>query len=390
MELRPADPAGEAPAGPAPRSLLPPSIALGLGIGIGALQHAELLLAAAAAAELHIGIVVCVVLSVAALFNWAVLKLNFQVARWPGGAGGPTLLVRPTATAAGAAPAPTAASASRSRLALFMGFLCLLAMGVALHVEPLISAAGEYQIHRTVVVCAVLSIAALFNWAVLKLNFLVARRPAAAGPTPLPHPAATAGEPAIPAASASRSPVALFVGLCLLMSTALHAKQLAAAAAEYQIDPAVVVGVMLAASALFHLAVFSIHKSLARHQAGAGDEPKKLRRPRGRVPLLPFVVLALVVPTVVSAEAVRAAGAIDLPKEASVWALLALAVSFNIAIGSLYCFVIAGSPPPAATGVRSWSKAAGAMVSCIIAAGVLVSSMLPASGGASGAIAARS
>ncbi|CAN6167109.1 unnamed protein product [Urochloa humidicola] len=389
MALRPADPAGEAPAGPAPRSLLPPSIALGLGIGIGALQHAELLLAAAAA-ELHIGIVVCVVLSVAALFNWAVLKLNFQVARWPGGAGGPTLLVRPTATAAGAAPAPTAASASRSRLALFMGFLCLLAMGVALHAEPLISAAGEYQIHRTVVVCAVLSIAALFNWAVLKLNFLVARRPAAAGPTPLPHPAATAGEPAIPAASASRSPVALFVGFCLLMSTALHAKQLAAAAAEYQIDPAVVVGVMLAASALFHLAVFSIHKSLARHQAGAGDEPKKLRRPRGRVPLLPFVVLALVVPTAVSAEAVMAAGAIDLPKEASVWALLALAVSFNIAIGSLYCFVIAGSPPPAATGVRSWSKAASAMVSCIIAAGVLVCSMLPASGGASGAIAARS
>ncbi|CAN6196093.1 unnamed protein product [Urochloa humidicola] len=278
MALRPADTAGagEAPAGPAPRSLLPSSVALVLGFGIGALQHAELLLAAAAA-ELHTGIVVCVLLSVAAFFNWAVLKLNFQVARWPGGAGGPTLLIRPTATAAGAAPAPTVASASRSRLALFMGFLCLLAMGVALHAEPLISAAGEYQIHRTVVVCAVLSIAALFNWAVLKLNFLVARRPAASEPTPLPHPAATAGEPAIPAASASRSPVALFVGLCLLMSTALHAKQLAAAAAEYQIDPAVVVGVMLAASALFHLAVFSIHKTTSPWRA-IKPEPGTNRR----------------------------------------------------------------------------------------------------------------
>ncbi|CAN6174478.1 unnamed protein product [Urochloa humidicola] len=182
------------------------------------------------------------------------------------------------------------------------------------------------------------------------------------------------------------------MGLCLLMGTALHTKQLAAAAAaaEYHIDPAVVVGVVLAAAALFHLVIFSIHKSLAPHQAG--DEPKQLRRPRGRVPLLPFLVLALVIPMAASAEAVMATGATDLAQEASVWALLALAVSFNIAIGSLYCFIIAGPPPPAPSGAepRSWSKASGADISFITAAAVLVLYMLLASGGASGAIAARS
>ncbi|CAN6182443.1 unnamed protein product [Urochloa humidicola] len=218
--------------------------------------------------------------------------------------------------------------------------------------------------------------------AILKLNFLVGRRPAAAGPT----------TPPAPTASASRSPVYLFffICLCLLMGAALHAEQLAAAAKEHQIDPAVVVGVVLAGAALFHLVIFSIHKSLARHHK-AEAEPKQLRRPRGRVPLLPFVVLALVIPTAVSAEAVMAAGAANLHEEASVWALLALAVSFNIAIGSLYCFVVAGSPPSAPTGApRSWSKASGAVISFITAAAVLVLYMLLASGGASGTIAARS
>ncbi|CAN6204586.1 unnamed protein product [Urochloa humidicola] len=286
------------------------------------------------------------------------------------------------ADTAGEAPV---GSASQSPLPVFV-VLCLL-FSVLLHAELLAAASVVAGLHLQPDV--VLFVAALFfNLAILKLNFLVARRPAAVGPTPLLPPTATAGAAPADIASASRSPIALFVGICLLMGAALHAEQLAAAAKEQQIDPAVVVGVVLAAAALFHLVIFSIHKSLARHQAD--DEPKQLRRPRGRVPLLPFLVLALVIPTAASAEAVMAAGATDLPQEASVWALLALAVSFNIAIGSLYCFVIAGPPPPAATGVRSWSKAAGTMVSFIAAAAVLVLYMLLASGGASGAIAARS
>ncbi|CAL5074084.1 unnamed protein product [Urochloa decumbens] len=286
-----------------------------------------------------------------------------------------------TDTAGEAAPP---GSASRSPLTLFI-MLCLV-FAVMVHAEPLAAAAAaaaDLYLQPDVVAGFVLSVAALVNLVILKLNFLLARRPAAAGPT----------TPPAPIASASRSPVALFMVLCLLMGAALHAEQLsAAAAAEYQIHPSVVVGFVLAASALFHLAILCIHKSLARHHQ-AEDEPKQLRRPRGRVPLLPFVILALVIPTAASAEKVLAADAADLPQEASVWALLALAVSFNIAIGSLYCFIIAGPPPPAPTGAEplSWSKASGAIISFIVAAtAVLVLYMLLASGGASGAIAARS
>ncbi|CAN6174479.1 unnamed protein product [Urochloa humidicola] len=280
---------------------------------------------------------------------------------------------------AGEAPA---ASASRSPLTLFI--VISLVFSALVHAEPLAAADAVADLHLQpgVITGVVLFVAAVFNLAILKLNFLVGRRPAAAGPT----------TPPAPTASASRSPVYLFffICLCLLMGAALHAEQLAAAAKEHQIDPAVVVGVVLAGAALFHLVIFSIHKSLARHHK-AEAEPKQLRLPRGRVPLLPFVVLALVIPTAVSAEAVMAADAANLHQEASVWALLALAVSFNIAIGSLYCFVVAGPPPSAPTGApRSWSKASGAVISFITAAAVLVLYMLLASGGASGTIAARS
>ncbi|CAL5081662.1 unnamed protein product [Urochloa decumbens] len=284
----------------------------------------------------------------------------------------------PADTAGEAAPA---GSAWRSPLPLFV-VLCFV-FSVLVHVEPLAAAAAaDLHLHPGVVAGVGLSVAALFNLVILKLNFLLARRPAAAGPT----------TPPAHIASASRSPVALFMVLCLLMGAALHAEQLAAAAKEYQTHPAVVVGFVLAASALFHLLILSIHKSLARHQQ-VQDEQKQLRRHRGRVPLLPFIVLALVIPTAASAEKVLAADVADLPQEASVWALLALAVSFNIAIGSLYCFIIiAGPPPPAPTGAEplSWSKASGAIISFIAAAAVLVLYMLLASGGASGAIAARS
>ncbi|OEL36918.1 hypothetical protein BAE44_0002063 [Dichanthelium oligosanthes] len=368
LQLGPTDTAGQAPAGSASRSPLPIFVALCLSFSV--LLHAEPL---AAAAELHLqpGVVAGVALSVAALFNLAILCLNFRVARRLA-AGGARQLLHPTATAR-AAPVP-AASPSRSQLALFMG-LCL-AMGATLHAEQLVDAATAYQIHQAVVVCVILSVAAVFNWAVLTLNFRVARRPTAAG-SRLLQPTETAG--AAPTGSAPpRYPLAPFVGLCLAMSAALQAEQLVAVAEEYQIHPAAVVAVVLASTALFHLAILSINKSLARYQAE--DEPKQPRRSRG-LPLLPLVVLALAIPTASCAETVIAAGATDFPKDASIWALLALAVSFNIAIGSLYCFVIIGTTPPTTASVkmRPRSEATGAIVSCITAAAV-VSCLLLAGG----------
>jgi hypothetical protein len=254
-----------------------------------------------------------------------------------------------------------------------------------LHAEQLAAAAAEH-LCPVVVVCVVISITALFNLTVFSLNFVIARGRAAGGPRLLLRPTARAG--AAPAVSASKSLLAPFIGLCLAMGAVLHAKSLAAAAAEYQIDPAIVVCVVLSGVALFHLAVLSIHKTLVSHRAE--DEPKQLPRSRG-LPLLPFVVLTLAISAASSVETVMADDATDLPQDASVWAALALAVSFNIAIGSLYCFIIDGPPPPTAATVEPWSRAksAGAIVSCITAAGI-ISFMLLACGGASGAIAARS
>ncbi|XP_066394388.1 uncharacterized protein [Miscanthus floridulus] len=288
------------------------------------------------------------------------------------------LLTTPT-DAAGEAPV---GSGPRSRLPILFLALCI-GSGMLLYAEQLAAAAAKHLCPAFVVV--VFSVTALFNLAIFSLNFLVARGRAAGGPRLLRRP--TAGVGAAPAVSASKSLLAPFIGLCLAMGATLHAKSLAAAAV-YQIDPAVVVCVVLAGVAFFYLAVLSIHKTLASHRAE--DEPKQLPLSRG-LPLLPFVVLALAISAASSLETVMADGAPDLPQDASVRAALALAVSFNIAIGSLYCFIIDGPPPPAAATVEPWTrtKSAGAIVSCITAAGI-VSFMLLACGGASGAIAARS
>ncbi|CAD6231274.1 unnamed protein product [Miscanthus lutarioriparius] len=188
-----------------------------------------------------------------------------------------------------------------------------------LHAEQLAAAAAEHLCPAVVVVCVVFSVTVFFNLAIFSLNFLVARGRAAGGTRLLLRPTARAG--AAPAVSASKSLPAPFIGLCLVMGAGLHAKSLAAAAAEYQIDPAVV--------ALFHLTILSIHKTLASHRAE--DEPKQLLRSR-RLPLLPFVVvLALAISAASSVQTVMADGAPDLPQDASVWAALVLAMSFNIA-----------------------------------------------------------
>jgi hypothetical protein len=55
---------------------------------------------------------------------------------------------------------------------------------------------------------------------------------------------------------------------------------------------AVVVCVVLAGVTLFHLTILSFHKTLASHQVE--DEPMQLPRSR-RLPLLPFIVLALAI-----------------------------------------------------------------------------------------------
>ncbi|KAF8769029.1 hypothetical protein HU200_007009 [Digitaria exilis] len=214
VPLRPTRKAGGAPAGSASRSPLALALFVALCLGFSALLHAEPLIAAAAA-EMHLqpGVVAGVALAVAALFNLAILALNFLVARRPAaGGGGPTTLLHPAATA-GKALVPTASASTTTPFAPFM-VLCL-AMSAALHAEPLVddAAAAGYQIHPAVVVCVLLSVAALFNWAVISLNFRVARRPAAGEAKLLLHPAGTAG--AAPTGSASISPIAPFMGLCL-------------------------------------------------------------------------------------------------------------------------------------------------------------------------------
>lgn len=259
LPLGPTGKAGDAPAGSVSRS--PLALFVALCLGLSALLHAEPL---AAAAELHLqpGVVAGVAITVAALFNLAILSLNLLLARRPAAAGGPTPLLHPAATA-GAAPVPTASASTTTPLAPFIG-LCL-AMSAALHAEALVDAAAAvYQIHPAVVVWFLLSFAVLFNWAIISLNFRVARRPAAGEARLLLHPAGTAG--AAPTSSASTSTIAPFMALCLAMGAALHAEPLVAAAAEYQIHPAILVCVVLTGAVVFHLATLSVHKSLAHHQ----------------------------------------------------------------------------------------------------------------------------
>lgn len=244
---------------------------------------------------------------------------------------GGVFLVAPT-DAAGEAPA---GSGRRTSLSILFLVLCI-SFGMLLHTEQLAAAAAK---HLCPVVVVVFFVTVFFNLAIYSLSFLVARGRAAGAPRLLFRPTARAG--AAPAVfSESKSPLTPFIGLCLAMGAALHAESLAAAA-EYQIGPAVVVCVVLPAVVLFHLAVLSIHKTLASQRAE--DEPKQLLRSRG-LPLLPFVALALAI----SAADV----ATDLPQDATVWAALALAISFNIAIGSLYCFIIGGPPLPTAATVE--------------------------------------
>jgi hypothetical protein len=129
-----------------------------------------------------------------------------------------------------------------------------------LHTDQLAAAAAKHLCPVVVVVFFFVTV--FFNLAIYSLSFLVARGRAAGAPRLLFRPTARAG--AAPAVfSESKSPLTPFIGLCLAMGAALHAESLAAAAAANQIGPAVVVCVVLPAVVLFHLAVLSIHKTMA-------------------------------------------------------------------------------------------------------------------------------
>ncbi|KAL6656088.1 hypothetical protein ACP70R_006914 [Stipagrostis hirtigluma subsp. patula] len=238
--LRSTATAAEAPAGSSSRSPLPPFTALCLAMGT--LLHAEPLVCAASELRLHPGVVACAALSIAALFHWAILSINIFVARWAAEKE-PKILLRPTATAAAA---PTG---SRPHFMV----LCL-AMGVLMHAEKLVAAAADTLLHPCVLPCFVLFAAALFNWAIISLNIIVARRP------PEREPNILLRRPPVPAAStvhSSHLARAAFLVLAALMSASWFVEHLMAAAADELRLPWIVLVVTL----VFFAALFnaSIH-----------------------------------------------------------------------------------------------------------------------------------
>ncbi|KAL6656086.1 hypothetical protein ACP70R_006912 [Stipagrostis hirtigluma subsp. patula] len=167
--LRPIGTVGAAPTGSASRPLLVHFVLL--CFAMGAALHAGAIVGAAAELHLHKGVVVSAVLAVALLFHWAVLSLNVLVASGPAEAELKTAR-RPTASAAAA----FTASALIPQISHYV-VLCA-TMAAALHAEPLVAAAADLHILSGVIAVVALFIAALFNWAILSLNFHLARRPA--------------------------------------------------------------------------------------------------------------------------------------------------------------------------------------------------------------------
>jgi hypothetical protein len=131
-----------------------------------------------------------------------------------------------------------------------------------------------------------------------------------------------------------------------------HTKLLVVAAAKYQIDLVDIVCVKLTVVTLFHLTVLSIHKTPTSIRPE--DEPKKMSRSQG-LPMLSFIALALAISTASSMHSWPMARQISLrtPPFGPHWPLPSHS---NIIIGSLYCFIIDGPPPPTAAIVESLSQ----------------------------------
>jgi hypothetical protein len=249
MPLRPNNPSTAA--GPK-ESTLPLRHFTVLCVAMSAVLRAELLVDAAVEIQVHPGYITCLALAVAALFNWATLSLNFTVLASRGAAEGELVKVLRSTTAAAAA---STRFLLRSWLPPF-AVLCL-AMGAALHAQPLVAAAAELHVHHGVVA---LGVAALFYWAILSVHFFVGSEP-----NVLLGRVRTAA--ATPSSSASRYPLEHFVLLCLILGTLLHVEPLMAAAAELHIHLGIAACFVFAVTALFNWTILSIHFRVAQPSA---------------------------------------------------------------------------------------------------------------------------
>ncbi|TVU09733.1 hypothetical protein EJB05_43226, partial [Eragrostis curvula] len=143
-------------------------------------------------------------------------------------------------------------------------------MSALLHVEPLVDAAAELHIHPGIIGCFVLSVTALFNWAILSINSSLARQAAEREPKMMPRPAAPA------AASAARSPQlarCAFLVLAALMSASWFVEPFAAAAEPWLTRTLAVIFILIFA-ALFN---YSAHLSSAPPSSPAHSSPAPLR-----------------------------------------------------------------------------------------------------------------
>ncbi|XP_062194103.1 uncharacterized protein LOC133897391 [Phragmites australis] len=325
---------------------------------MGALLHAELFVAAAAEFHLQPGVVACIVLAVAALFHSAIHSLTCFVASRPAQRE-PEVLLRPTATAASA---PTG---SASRLPLHHFIVLCLAMGAVLHPEPLVAAA-EQNLHPAVFVCVVLAVAALFQRAVLYLNFLVARRAAEGKPSMLLRPTGTGGS-AQPG-TASRSPLPPFIALCLAMSALMHLEPIVDATAELHLHPAVVPCVVLAVAALFHWTMLSLNLLVARRRS-ADRQPMMHFRPTDPAASA-FLVLAALMSSSWSVEPFAAAATeLGLPSAAAVVTVVFFAALFNVSIHIFRSFFLP-RPAPGATDAAAQLEGFRASTVAIVGMGV--------------------
>ncbi|XP_062199525.1 uncharacterized protein LOC133901979 [Phragmites australis] len=284
--------------------------------------------------------------------------------------------LRPTASHAAA---PTG-SASKPPLPHFI-VLCL-AMGVALHAEPLLAAAAELHLHPSVVACLVLSVTALFHGAILSLEFLVARR-LAEGETKMVF-RTTASAATAPTCSVLKPRLSHFVVLCLAMGAALNAEPLKAAAAELHIHPGVVAFVFFSVAAFFHCAILSLNILVARRPPER--EPKMPLRPAAPAALgsshlarSAFLILAALMSASWFVEPLAGAAAeLQLPSAAVVVTVVFFAALFNVSIHNFRSF-FQPRTLPAGAGAAAQFEGFGAITAAVVGMGV--AACLVAAGG---------
>lgn len=209
-------------------------------LAMTSILHAEWLSDAGVEFQLHPALIACIVLSVAVLFNWAIVSLNFMIlASHQAAEGEFKMLLRSTVAATA-----TALTGGRTFIMLCLG------VGALLYVQPLVDAAAAFHSHPCIVACFVLTATALFNLVLLSINFHVARRAAERERMVPPCPAASAD-------SAARSPLVArlaFLAVAALVSASWFVEPIAGAAVFWVPNSVIVVFVLLFA-ALFNLSV---------------------------------------------------------------------------------------------------------------------------------------